>query len=1286
MNRYEQRLQENAVPSAQGTWGFKVLGCWLLAFTLLAAPEAAAGREQQGQLNQAVQAAGTSSFDRNSKAYLERALDTLQPLVVSNPGRGIHGGTVLALREDLKRSFYDVSRVHDAESLERTLRLLQDTSSAWLSGGVSDPKALTAITDLLMELRQVAYASHSDARLLYGAPATRPDWVEARAWNQGATAFRQAEQAWEGAFVQLAHGNDQAAGRHFLNAWRKALEAMASVGMDLRPGQVTDVDGDGVADQLEVRYGASPLWPDSDRDGLTDAFEIFKGGAFMMPSSADTDRDTTLDGAEDPDRDGWSNLEEQVRGTDPFKPDTDGDGLNDSQEAQAGSDPLRADADEDGLNDLGERRASTLPNNPDTDGDGILDGLDVLTGVVETPHARVSITGVGDVASSVRVRSLSGSPRHDGMAGLASAVTEITAGMPFSHARVELPVDPLRVPGGNVAGLRMMYFDEQASRWREVEGAQGFDTTTGRFWSDTTHFTAFAVFYIPGWDDFWTIEVCGDNGEAPDFIDVALVIDSSGSMTDNDPNNLRLEGARRLVRGLLDEDRGAVVDFDSRALLLQGLTSNKAALEAAINRIDSSGGTNIGAGVRVGLTELEAGGEGRGRLMVLLTDGVGAYDGRLTDRAVQSQVAIYTIGLGRSIDVALLQNIASRTGGKFYQVLDASGLPDVFERIKDEVGRDSDLDTLTNCEEIEGMPDVNGKLYYADSKNVDTDGDGLLDNEEMGEPLGGSGLAPKLLAVATDLSSDVTGFDEDPQALRAYVEARARSLAMVGLATAGPDEEKRRFRVLSDPMLFDTDGDGLDDAAEEINGTPPTLADWDGDGLNDYQELVNVTQPDEVDTDGDGLSDGYEVAHLSDGLDPLLPDERMTPEEWARDFGAGLAAGDACDTILSGWTPCKGTIPFFLGQLSGGASSFIPVVGWIIGAVADLRDAIGNTIKGEWVGAGLSLVGVIPVVGDVGKIAGRVVDFVSKFGKLETLLRAVLRVLPKLLGSASLTALVGIQPAGPPLSALDIGTAAKELVLQVLAKVNPEGLSEVRRLGGDEFVTKLAVMGAEWRNLAVLFNRLEDSGLFTQYPRMKEFIETMIRSTPDETLYGGGELLKLNGRVSLNAKKAALRATDSKLLTTMRNHLRGALAEHRSLELLPGDDIIKVGHVTANGPDRVLRSGGVIDVLEVKAFPDVGLSNIKKWIIKRADPEDTTKFIYEFNGTALDKALQASNQPGLRALAATGQLRYNLFIYNQGTQLSSELAQLFNAAGSVRVAIKDFDGLELTLKLSQGWP
>lgn len=69
---------------------------------------------------------------------------------------------------------------------------------------------------------------------------------------------------------------------------------------------------------------------------------------------------------------------------------------------------------------------------------------------------------------------------------------------------------------------------------------------------------------------------------------------------------------------------------------------------------------------------------------------------------------------------------------------------------------------------------------------------------------------------------------------------------------------------------IDTDGDGVTDEQELLNGTDPLSADSDGDGLSDSEEIENGTDPNNADTDGDGLSDGDEVNTY--GTDPTNVD------------------------------------------------------------------------------------------------------------------------------------------------------------------------------------------------------------------------------------------------------------------------------------------------------------------------------------------------------------------------------------------------------------------------------
>lgn len=113
---------------------------------------------------------------------------------------------------------------------------------------------------------------------------------------------------------------------------------------------------------------------------------------------------------------------------------------------------------------------------------------------------------------------------------------------------------------------------------------------------------------------------------------IAIVIDSSGSMSENDPTNLRITAGKAINDWLIAQnevkagqkvDKVTVVDFDDYATVLYPLGDPTGAV-STFDLIDSSGGTYIADGVSTAITQLTGSGSGstKGRSgIVVLTDG-----------------------------------------------------------------------------------------------------------------------------------------------------------------------------------------------------------------------------------------------------------------------------------------------------------------------------------------------------------------------------------------------------------------------------------------------------------------------------------------------------------------------------------------------------------------------------------------------------------------------------------------------------------------------------------------
>jgi hypothetical protein len=175
-------------------------------------------------------------------------------------------------------------------------------------------------------------------------------------------------------------------------------------------------------------------------------------------------------------------------------------------------------------------------------------------------------------------------------------------------------------------------------------------------------------------------------------LQVVFVLDTSGSMSGNDPSFNRIEATTAFL-GQMDpaKDKAAAVGFDTGATTIGGgMSDDLLSLGNTVRRerggiIDNDGGTDIAEGVERGLAQYTRGG-GK-RVMVLLTDGNGDTGG-IVRNAKDKGVRIYAVGLGDGVDGPVLQQIARETGGRYLTAAQSAALTQRFEEIAGRVTTD----------------------------------------------------------------------------------------------------------------------------------------------------------------------------------------------------------------------------------------------------------------------------------------------------------------------------------------------------------------------------------------------------------------------------------------------------------------------------------------------------------------------------------------------------------------------------------------------------------------------
>jgi uncharacterized protein YegL len=166
---------------------------------------------------------------------------------------------------------------------------------------------------------------------------------------------------------------------------------------------------------------------------------------------------------------------------------------------------------------------------------------------------------------------------------------------------------------------------------------------------------------------------------------VVLAVDVSGSMAGDTISRVR-EAASSLIAALGPQDRAAIISFGTTVRVVQGLTQSKPALQAALSELRAGGDTALyDAAVQAAGLARDSGVERR--TVIMLSDGEDFGGRSLATRqaasaaATKSGAVFYAAGVGDSFDRSFLVDLATSTGGRFFEAGGASDIPPLYALI-----------------------------------------------------------------------------------------------------------------------------------------------------------------------------------------------------------------------------------------------------------------------------------------------------------------------------------------------------------------------------------------------------------------------------------------------------------------------------------------------------------------------------------------------------------------------------------------------------------------------------
>lgn len=397
---------------------------------------------------------------------------------------------------------------------------------------------------------------------------------------------------------------------------------------------------------------------------------------------------------------------------------------------------------------------------------------EVLNEDCAVSEVSVSMNATGNLQKTMEIKSVMGiDVLSSEVVGLVGEPFDITTTSEFDSATISFKVDKEKLGEATIDNLIFLWYDEENRVYREMETV--IDSENNTVSTTTTHFSTYMLVDSLKWFEAWR--------NAPDYsdyvknadLDMVLAIDVSGSMSTS-AIQMAVQAAQSYVETMAENERASVVKFNSSATVVCAMTNDKTKLLNALSSIKyGSGGTNFDKALTVSLNQYNSSAVNK-NMMLFLSDGSASISSKTISAVLNSEVVIYTVGIGNANE-SVLKQIANISDGEYFKADSFSDLYELYTNVgvtKIDLGPDTDGDGLADIIEKGGML-VNATRLHLDPDNPDTDGDGLKDGEEI-----------KVIKNFKELRHEVS------QYMPAYTYV---------------------FDMVSDPRAADTDNTGISD-------------------------------------------------------------------------------------------------------------------------------------------------------------------------------------------------------------------------------------------------------------------------------------------------------------------------------------------------------------------------------------------------------------------------------------------------------------------------------------------